>query len=155
MTLVASAMGGKRTLPGIASIERWTGAEMRTLSLLARAAMILGSSCSPRLEEPLRANCGYDPECIQIAFTGFRGESAELLMNGEVVFRGTLQTANWTDESSGSAEFRSPDLTHISLRIGQKIVYERAVTERGVRTIYVGSREPYVLLTDHPGPLLD
>jgi len=128
---------------------------MRTLSLLVGAALIFGSSCSPRLEEPLRADCGYDPDCIQIAFTGFRGESAELVMNGEVVFRGTLQTADWTNESSGSAEFRSPDLTHISLKIGQEIVYERAVTERGVRTIYVGPREPYVHLTDHRGPLLD
>ena len=128
---------------------------MRTLILFAGAALIVGSSCSARPEEPLRADCGYDPDCIQIAFTGFRGESAELLMNGEVVFRGTLQTADWSTESSGSAEFRSHDLTHISLKIGQKIVYERSVTERGVRTIYVEPREPYVLLTDHPRPLLD
>jgi len=128
---------------------------MRTLVLFSGAALIFGSSCSPRPEEPLRAACSHDPECIQIAFTGFRGESAELLMNGKVVFRGTLQTSDWSTESSGSAEFRSPALTHIRVKIGQNIVYERAVTERDVRTIYVEPQEPYVRLTDHPGPLLD
>lgn len=128
---------------------------MRTLILFAGAALIFGSNCSPPPEEPLRADCSHDPDCIQIAFTGFRGESAELLMNGEVVFRGPLQTSDWSTESSGTAEFRSPLLTHIRLKIDQNIVYERAVTERGVRTIYVEPQEPYVLLTDHPGPLLD
>jgi hypothetical protein len=128
---------------------------MRTLILFAGAALIFGSSCSPRPVEPLRADCSHDPDCIQIAFTGFRGESAELLMNGEIVFQGTLQTSNWSTEISGSAEFRSPDLTHIRLKIDQNIVYERAVTERDVQTIYVHPQEPYVHLTDHPGPLLD
>lgn len=128
---------------------------MRPLILPIGAALIFGSSCSQRPEEPLRADCSHDPDCTQIAFTGFRGESAELLMNGEVVFRGTLQTSDWSTGSSGSAEFRSPDLTHIRLKVGQNIVYDQAVTERGVRTIYVAPQPPYVQLTDHPGPLLD
>ena len=132
---------------------------MRSLILLAGAALMFGASCSertsPEPDVPLRADCGHDPDCIQIAFTGFRGERAELKINGQLVFDGTLQTLDWTTESSGSAEFMSGSLDYVRLKIDEKIVFEQPVTELGVRTIYVQPQEPYIRLTDHPGPLLD
>ena len=132
---------------------------MRSLILFAGAALMLGASCSDHVpsepDVPLRADCGHIPDCIQIAFTGFRGESAELKINGQPVFSGTIQTPDWSSASSGSAEFSGANLNHIRLKIDERTVFEQTVTERGVRTIYVQPQEPYVRLTDHPGPLLD
>ena len=132
---------------------------MRTAIIIAGMGLLLGAGCTDRAEPQVSAvmgaDCDQDASCLQIAFTGFRGEAAELYLNDRMVFRGRLQTQDWTNELSQTAEFRTAKLEHVRLKIDGQIVHDESVSNETVRTIYIQPRAPYVLLTDHPGPLLD
>lgn len=132
---------------------------MRAACTFAAAALIGLCGCAkeqaagrpaPSVEE-----CRGRPDCFIVAFTGFRGEEAELFLNGESVFREVLQTPDWSTEYSGGVQFVARRLDHARLTIDGKTVFDQPIDAPDAKTVYVTSREPYVWVTNHPTPMLD
>jgi len=90
---------------------------------------------------------------VFFAFTGFRGERAELYIDEELAYAGVLTTADWSTGSSYTERLQVSDGARLRLIVDGVTIYDQPLTGDGVKTIYLSPSS--VQQTDHPGPLLD
>ncbi|MEH6698212.1 MAG: hypothetical protein V7672_05905 [Brevundimonas sp.] len=132
---------------------------VRQAVILAAATAVATVGCSiqtpPRDDGRAEVECEANASCRMVffAFTGFRGERAELYIDEELAYAGVLTTADWSTGSSYTARLQVSDGARLRLIVDGVTIYDQPLTGDGVKTIYLSPSS--VQQTDHPGPLLD